>query len=129
MNEMARTTDRYSPQLVKAILPGVRDELFGGKHAWRIDALGCGPTLEEADFTDELSVHVPLQEGSSWVESSRAEFYDGPTSERVDSWSVWSLASRAVALACGERGGEVSNRSASARSTSKKGSVASLECR
>ena len=52
VNGMAKETGRYSPQLMIAILPCLRDELRGGEHVWRLDTLECGPTLEEADFTD-----------------------------------------------------------------------------
>ena len=113
---MAKTTERLSPHLVKAILLGLRDELRSGEHAWRMEALGCGPTLEVAVFTDELSVHVRLQEGSGWVKSSRMEFFDDLTGfplnadhvrrardeemkYLVGSLNVWSLASPPVALA------------------------------
>ena len=81
-----------------------------------MEALGCGPTLEVAVFTDELSVHVPLQEGSGWAKSSRTEFHDDLTGFPLDadtvrrardeemkylvgSLNVWFLASPSVALA------------------------------
>ena len=58
---------------------GLREAFQSGKRAWRIDALRCGPTLEEAGFTDELSAHVPLKEGSRLANASRTEFYDDLT--------------------------------------------------
>ena len=60
---------------VRAILLGLRDALRSGRHAWKIDALGCGST-REAGFTDELIVHVFLQEGSCWAQSIQTEFYN-----------------------------------------------------
>ena len=59
---------------MRRILQGLRDELHCWRHAWRSDATGCGPTLE--DFTDERSDHVPLEESRRWANSSRTEFYD-----------------------------------------------------
>ena len=101
--------------MVKDILPGLRDDLRSGEHAWRIDALGGGLHSEEADFTDELLVIVPLQEGSRWAKSRRTEQNDRLTGfpldadmvrrargeemkYLVDTLNVWSLASRAVAF-------------------------------
>ena len=39
---------------------------------------------EEAGFSDELTVHVPLHEGSRWAQSSQTEFYDDPTGFEFD---------------------------------------------
>ena len=50
----------HAPHLVKSHPVGVRDEVRSGEHAWRSDALCCGPTFAEADFTDGLSAHDPL---------------------------------------------------------------------
>ena len=69
---------------MRAILLGLRDALRSGRHAWRIGALVVATPGEEAGFSDELTVHVPVHEGSRWAQPSQTEYYDDPTGFEFD---------------------------------------------
>ena len=67
VNDLSKACERCSPHLVTVILVVCVMSFAVGNMPGEIYTLGCGPAVEESDSTNELSVHVPLQEGSRWA--------------------------------------------------------------
>ena len=69
--------ERYPVELIRAILRGFRHALRQGvPFGWHIDAVECGPTLDEPGLEESVDFETGHADRSLWAESAQAEFFD-----------------------------------------------------